>query len=83
MRTSLLTFLGDSQGGSSPVDAYVRDLRAARDQGFDFAWTVQLPWEHDALITLAVALRGWTASESGPAFSRSSPAIPWPWLRKR
>ncbi len=57
MRTSLLTFLGDSQGGSSPVDAYVRDLRAARDQGFDFAWTVQLPWEHDALITLAVALR--------------------------
>ena len=57
MRTSLLTFLGDSQGGSSPVDAYVRDLRAARDQGFYFAWTVQLPWEHDALITLAVALR--------------------------
>ena len=57
MRTSLLTFLGDSQGGSSPVDAYVRDLRAARDQGFDFAWAVQLPWEHDALITLPVALR--------------------------
>jgi 5,10-methylenetetrahydromethanopterin reductase len=57
MRTSLLTYLGDSQGGGSPVDAYVRDLRAARDQGFDFAWTVQLPWEHDALITLAVALR--------------------------
>jgi F420-dependent oxidoreductase-like protein len=57
MRTSLLTYLGDSRGGDSPVDAYVRDLRAARDQGFDFAWTVQLPWEHDALITLAVALR--------------------------
>jgi 5,10-methylenetetrahydromethanopterin reductase len=57
MRTSLLTYLGDSQGGGSPVDAYVRDLRAARDQGFDFAWTVQLPWEHDSLITLAVALR--------------------------
>jgi hypothetical protein len=57
MRTNLLTYLGDSRGGGSPVDAYVRDLRAARDQGFDFAWTVQLPWEHDALITLAVALR--------------------------
>ena len=53
MRTSLLTFLGDSQGGSSPVDAYVRDLRAARDQGFDFAWAVQLPWEHDATDHLA------------------------------
>jgi 5,10-methylenetetrahydromethanopterin reductase len=57
VRTSLLTFLSDSLGGSSPVDAYVRDLRAARDQGFDFVWTVQLPWEPDALIALGVALR--------------------------
>lgn len=57
MRTSLFTYLGDSQGGGSPVDAYVRDLRAAHAQGFDFAWTVQLPWEHDVLVTLAVALR--------------------------
>ena len=56
MRTSLFTYLGDSRGGDSPVDAYVRDLRAARDQGFGFAWTVQLPWEPDALTTLAVAL---------------------------
>lgn len=56
MRISLFTFLGDSRG-ASPVDAYVRDLRAARDQGFDTVWTVQLPWEHDVLTTLAVALR--------------------------
>src|SRR4051794_13822615 len=57
MRISLLTYLNDGQGEGSPIDAYVDYLRAARDQGFDFAWTVQLPWEHDALITLAVALR--------------------------
>lgn len=56
MRISLFTYLGDSQG-PSPVDAYVRDLRAARDLGFDRVWTVQLPWEHDALTTLAVGLR--------------------------
>lgn len=28
-----------------------------RDLGFDRVWTVQLPWEHDALTTLAVGLR--------------------------
>src|SRR5215203_2874416 len=57
MRISLLTYLNDGEGEGSPIDTYVDYLRAARDQGFDFAWTVQLPWEHDALITLAVALR--------------------------
>lgn len=56
MRISLFTYLADSPG-TSPVDDYVRDLRAARDQGFDAAWTAQLPWEHDVLTTLAVALR--------------------------
>jgi Coenzyme F420-dependent N5,N10-methylene tetrahydromethanopterin reductase and related flavin-dependent oxidoreductases len=56
MRTSLFTYLGDSPG-PSPVDAYVRDLRAARDEGFDMTWTVQLLWEHDVLCTLAVAVR--------------------------
>jgi 5,10-methylenetetrahydromethanopterin reductase len=56
MRISLFTHLGDSRG-ASPVDASVRYLRAARDQGFDTVWTVQLPWEHDVLTTLAVALR--------------------------
>ena len=77
MRTSLFTFLGDSQGGGSPVDAYVRDLRAARDQGFDRAWTVQLPWEHDVLVTLAIALREVDAFRSGRGYSRSRCAIPW------
>lgn len=56
MRISLFTYLGDSQG-PSPVDAYGRDLRAVRDLGFERVWTVQLPWEHDALTTLAVGLR--------------------------
>jgi alkanesulfonate monooxygenase SsuD/methylene tetrahydromethanopterin reductase-like flavin-dependent oxidoreductase (luciferase family) len=55
MRTSLFTYL--SEGKGSPVDAYVGHLQAARDAGFDNVWTVQLPWEHDALTTLAVALR--------------------------
>jgi 5,10-methylenetetrahydromethanopterin reductase len=56
MRTSLFTFLGDSVRASA-IDDYVHDLRSLRDEGFDSAWTVQLPWEHDALTTLAVALR--------------------------
>jgi len=56
MRISVLTLLADSQG-TSPVDAYVRDVRAARDQGFSRVWTVQLPREHDVLTTLAVAAR--------------------------
>jgi 5,10-methylenetetrahydromethanopterin reductase len=53
---SLITYLADSHG-ASPVDAYIRDVRTARDQGFGRVWTAQLPWEHDALTTLAVAAR--------------------------
>ncbi|OLL75262.1 hypothetical protein Ae168Ps1_3662c [Pseudonocardia sp. Ae168_Ps1] len=56
MRTSLFTYFHDSPG-PSPVDDYVRDLRAARDEGFGHAWTVQLPWDPDALVTLGIALR--------------------------
>src|SRR5688500_12433084 len=56
MRMSLFAYLNDSQG-ASPIDAFVRDLRAARDQGFERVWTVQLPWEQDVLTTLAVAAR--------------------------
>lgn len=56
MRISLFTYLGESTGDRSPVDAYVRDLRTVRDEGFEFVWTVQLPSEPDALTTLAVAL---------------------------
>jgi 5,10-methylenetetrahydromethanopterin reductase len=56
VRISLMTLLTDSQG-PSPVDAYVRDLRAAGDQGFSRVWTGQLPWEPDVLTTLAVAAR--------------------------
>jgi 5,10-methylenetetrahydromethanopterin reductase len=56
MRMSLFAYLNDSQG-ASPVDAFVRDLRAARDRGFERVWTVQLPWEQDVLTTLAVAAR--------------------------
>lgn len=56
MRTSLITFFHDSLR-ASPVDDYVHDLRAARDEGFSHAWTVQLPWDPDALVTLGIALR--------------------------
>src|SRR3954470_15116432 len=56
MRISLTTLLSDSQG-VSPVDAFVGDVRSARDQGFGRVWVAQLPWEHDALTTLAVAAR--------------------------
>lgn len=56
MRTSLFTYFHDSLR-ASPVDDYVRDLRAARDDGFSHAWTVQLPWDPDALVTLGIALR--------------------------
>ena len=83
MRSSLFTYLGDSRGGDSPVDAYVRDLRAARDQGFGFAWTVQLPWEPDALTTLAVACGRSTASGWAPACSPSSCATRWRWPRRQ
>ena len=37
--------------GQGPDD-YVHDLRAARGEGFSYAWTVQLPWDPDALVTL-------------------------------
>ena len=56
MRTRLFTYFHDSLR-ASPVDHYVNDLRAARDEGFSYAWTVQLPWDPDALVTLGVALR--------------------------
>jgi 5,10-methylenetetrahydromethanopterin reductase len=56
MRTSLFTYFEDTFR-TSAVDDYVDGLRAARDEGFDAAWTVQLPWEQDVLTTLAVALR--------------------------
>ncbi|MCE3553513.1 TIGR03564 family F420-dependent LLM class oxidoreductase [Pseudonocardia sp. RS11V-5] len=56
MRTSLIRFLNDSEG-TSPVDTYVRDVAAAHDSGFHRIWTVQLPWDPDVVVTLAVALR--------------------------
>ena len=56
MRISLLSFLGDG-GGRPVVDAYVEELRQAKQDGFDHVWTPQLPWEPDLLVTLGVALR--------------------------
>jgi F420-dependent oxidoreductase-like protein len=56
MRLGLFVYMSDSQGGS-PVDAFVRDVRAARDEGFASMWSAQLPWEQDLLVTLAVVLR--------------------------
>jgi len=56
MRISLMTNLANGHG-ASPVDAFVSGMRAARDQGFSRVWAAQLPWEHDALTTLAVAAR--------------------------
>jgi F420-dependent oxidoreductase-like protein len=56
MRVSLFSFLGDYQG-ESVVDAYIDDLRASRDEGFTTVWTPQMPFEHDLVVTMAIALR--------------------------
>jgi F420-dependent oxidoreductase-like protein len=56
MRLGLFAYMSDSQG-SSPIDAYVQEVRAARDEGFTSVWSPQLPWEQDLVVTLAVALR--------------------------
>jgi F420-dependent oxidoreductase-like protein len=57
VRISLFHYLADSRRGA-PVDDYVQDVRALRDQGFSTVWTPQPHGEHDALTTMAVALRG-------------------------
>jgi hypothetical protein len=56
MRKSLFTYFDDTLR-NSPVDDYVRGLLMLREEGFEAAWTVQLPWEQDVLTTLAVAMR--------------------------
>lgn len=56
MRISLFNYLADSSRGA-PVADYVDDVRSMRDEGFDVVWTPQLQWEHDAMTTMAVALR--------------------------
>jgi F420-dependent oxidoreductase-like protein len=56
MRISLMIGIGGGDGGS-PVDRYVEDLRAARDDGFGRVWSSQLPWDPDLLTILAVAVR--------------------------
>ena len=56
MRTSLFCFVGDG-GGRSPVEAYLDEVRSARDEGFAAVWTSQLPHEADLPTLLAVALR--------------------------
>lgn len=56
MRISLFHYLADSASGK-PVEDFVQDMRALRDQGFDTVWSPQFQWEHDALTTIAIALR--------------------------
>jgi len=56
MRMSVFNYLADSCR-SAPVDDYVHDVRELRDAGFDTIWTPQLQNEHDALMTMAIALR--------------------------
>jgi F420-dependent oxidoreductase-like protein len=56
MRVSLFSFISDHQG-PSVIDAYIEGLRGARDEGFTTVWTPQLPWEPDAIVALAIALR--------------------------
>ena len=56
MRVSLFSYISDHHG-ASVIDAYVDGLRSVRDDGFTTVWTPQLPWEPDAVVALAIALR--------------------------
>jgi F420-dependent oxidoreductase-like protein len=56
MQLSLFTFLSGYPAGST-IDAFVEDLRTARDEGFTTVWVPQLPWEPDIVVAMAVAFR--------------------------
>jgi 5,10-methylenetetrahydromethanopterin reductase len=56
MRISLFSFLS-GYPADSLIDAYVADLRAARDDGFTTVWNPQLPYEPDLVVAMAIALR--------------------------
>jgi 5,10-methylenetetrahydromethanopterin reductase len=53
MRISLITNLNNE----SPVEACVRDMAQARDEGFARLWLTQMPFDADLLTVLAAALR--------------------------
>jgi hypothetical protein len=74
MRLSLFMFLNDRAEGTAPIDGYVAELAAARDEGYATVWTPQLPFEHDLVVTLAVALREVDGIAVGSAVIPSSPA---------
>jgi 5,10-methylenetetrahydromethanopterin reductase len=52
MQISLIAGLNNE----SPVDACIRDLTQARDEGFRRLWITQMPYDADLLTVLAVAL---------------------------
>jgi F420-dependent oxidoreductase-like protein len=56
MRVSLVSSLS-SYAPESAVNAFVDDVRLARDEGFAAMWMAQLPTELDVIVALAVALR--------------------------
>jgi 5,10-methylenetetrahydromethanopterin reductase len=52
-----LSIVGISTNGPSPVDAFVQNLAALRDEGFRRVWLAQLPYDADLPTVLALALR--------------------------
>lgn len=52
-----LSIVGISTAGPAPVDAFVQNLAALRDEGFGRVWLAQLPYDADLPIVLGIALR--------------------------
>ena len=53
--------------GDSPVDKFVAQLVALRDEGFGRVWATQMPYDADAMTVLAVAFREVERIELGTA----------------
>jgi 5,10-methylenetetrahydromethanopterin reductase len=56
VQVSVDCFVSDD-AARSPVDDFVTELAALRDEGFRRAWVTQMPWQVDVLTVLAVAFR--------------------------
>lgn len=52
-----VSLFGSLSAGGSPVDATVKYLAQAREEGFRRVWMTQMPYEPDLLTVLAVAFR--------------------------